>query len=178
MISGKQIGYLLIFLCFSFSVEAQSLKKYPISNSGCSMYCYSVPEIGETEYSEDSSIIYKAYNIIDDYEYGVICIKLMSAMEDLETAEALGKNYCDFLKSVFDIVEYTGYGSGHKMNNYENAIGFIDYWKDKEGDEWKIKCWTNGAVIALMYVTHTGSLPSEDLNKQEAFLNGFRFADE
>lgn len=178
MISVRQMGYLLIFLSFAFTTKAQSLKKYPISNSGCSMYCYAEPQDSETEYSEDSSIIYKAFSIIDEYEYGVICVKLFEPMEDLETAEALGKNYCDYLKTVFDIEESAGYGTGHKMEGYEYATGFIDYWKDKEGDEWKIKCWTNGVFIAFMYVTHTGSLPSDDFNKQEAFLNGFRFADQ
>ncbi len=178
MISCKKLSFFLFLLLIDLAATAQSIKKYPIGNSGCSMYCYSEPENGETEYSEDSSIIYKAFSFIDEYEYGVICVKLFEPIEDLESAEAMSKGYCDYLKTVFDIEESAGYGMGHKMDSYEHATGFIDYWKDKEGDEWKIKCWTNGAVIAFMYVTHTGSLPSEDFNKQETFLNGFRFPEE
>ena len=87
-------------------------------------------------------------------------------------AEDLVISYLDYLKVSFEISNAAGYGKGHRMNDNENARGIIDYWQDKEKANWKIKAWTDGKFIAVMYAKSKKELPE---TKVEVFLNGFRF---
>lgn len=176
MISINKAALIFFLLCFSTAGYTQSLKKYAIGNTGCSMYSFCEPDFSKVEFSEDSSAIYKSICDKDEYQYGIICVQLLEGLSDLSSATELGKSYCDYLKTIFEITESAGYGDGHQLNNDDKTTGFIDYWKDKDGAAWKIKCWTNGSFIAFLFITHKDELPSEDFTKQELFLNGFRFA--
>lgn len=168
--------FVLLLLVFSTAVYTQSLKKYAIANTGSSVYSFCEPDFTDVEFSEDSSAIHKSICDKDGYQYGVICVQLRETISDLAVATTLGQSYCDYLKTVYDITESAGYGGGHQLNNDERTAGFIDYWKDKNGGAWKIKCWTNGTQIVVLFLVHDGELPSDDFAKQELFLNGFRFA--
>ena len=61
------------------------------------------------------------------------------------------------------------------MSSNEKATGVIDYWKDKDGAEWKIKSWTDGNYIGFMYVYKDGELGSDSSTKIDVFLDGFCF---
>lgn len=177
MIVCKKTALLFLLLCYCTAGFAQSsLKKYAIGNTGCTIYSFCEPDFNEVEFSEDSSAIYKSICEQGDYQYGIICVQLKEAITDLSLAEAMGKSYCDYLKTILEITESAGYGGGHQLNSDETTAGFIDYWKDKDGSAWKIKCWTNGSFIAVLFIAHQDELPSDDFTKQELFLNGFRFA--
>ena len=78
----------------------------------------------------------------------------------------------EFLKKTFDIVSAAGYGKGHRLQGKENTRGIIDCWKDKEGYGWKIKAWTEGKFIGVLYVYAKGSL--NETSKVNVFLDGFR----
>jgi hypothetical protein len=65
---------------------AQSLKKYPISNSACSLYSY-CPSKYDVDFSDDSSTVYTGECKSGDVTYGVICIKLLRPVDDLDKAE-------------------------------------------------------------------------------------------
>lgn len=86
----------------------------------------------------------------------MICIKLKEAVEDIQQAEDISICYLDYLKKTFDIVSATGYGKGHRLQGKENTRGIIDCWKDKEGYGWKIKAWTEGKFIGVLYVYAKG----------------------
>lgn len=169
----KKIAVLLSALIIIHSGHAQ-LKKYPIDNSGCSAYFFCNPGTFNVSYSEDSSILYTGEcKAADSITYGIICVKLKEAVTGSQTAEELLISYLDFLKTTFDIRSAAGYGKGHTMDSNPQAHGVIDYWKAGNDDEWKVKGWTDGKFIAVMYVYASGSL--QETEKQNAFLNGFRF---
>jgi hypothetical protein len=159
-------------ILFIQSLEAQSLKKYPISNSGCSLYLYCDPKKFDFDYSEDSSKVYTSECLSNDVTYGVICIQLLRSLSDLEAAEELMISYVDFLKADFNVRTAAGYGKGHRLNQDENTRGIIDYWKDGEERNWKIKAWTNGKYIGVLYANSAKELPEARVN---VFLDGFRF---
>ena len=77
------------FLLIASCCNAQTFKKYPISNSGCSIYMYCEPPRFDIDKSEDSSIVYTSECPSDGVLYGVICIKLLEAVNDLNKAEEL-----------------------------------------------------------------------------------------
>ncbi len=80
-------------------------------------------------------------------------------------------SYLEYLKGSFNIIKAAGYGKGHRLNNNDNTRGILDYWEDKELDKWKIKAWTDGKYIGLMYVHSKKELPGSKIN---IFLDSFR----
>ena len=61
-------------LLIVLTTSAQSLKKYPVSNSGCFVYGYCEIKY-ELSKSADSSSIYSGECNKDEVTYGVICVK-------------------------------------------------------------------------------------------------------
>jgi hypothetical protein len=170
--SMKKCGLLSFFLVcslFSFS-QSSSLKKVPISGSGCSIYTFCEFKF-ENKLSEDSSVVYTSECSKDDVNYGVICVKLLTPIAELDKAEEVMINYVDYLKTSFGITKSMGYGKGHRLNNNENTRGVMDYWEDAEKNNWKIKAWTDGKFIAVLYGYSLKELPEQKIN---IFLDSFR----
>lgn len=165
---------LLLLLTF-FSAQAQSIKKWPIKttdhNSNSAIYSFCELSFS-LSYSEDSSYVYTAECMNDNITYGVIFVKLKEPVESLEVGEGLLISYLDYLKSNFSIVSATGYGKGHTLRNNENTTGVLDFWQDKEKNNWKIKAWTDKAHIGVLYAHAASELPQQ---KVDLFLNGLNF---
>jgi hypothetical protein len=136
------------------------------------MYCD--PKKFDFDYSEDSSKVYTGECISSEVNYGVICIKLLVPVTDLGKAEELMTSYLDFLKADFHVKDSAGYGRGHFLNKNEQTRGIIDYWKDTEEQNWKIKAWTDGKFIGVLYAHSKKELPESKVN---VFLEGFRLPD-
>lgn len=164
----------LIVTCTCCSnLFGQSIKKYPVGDSGCSAYFFCTPSKFNVSYSDDSSKVYTGDCMAtDSLTYGVICIKLKEKVGDIQQAEDLTISYLDYLKTNFDINSAVGYGKGHRLEGKENTRGIIDYWKSKTGNELKIKGWTDGKFIGVLYVYANGSL--NETNRVNLFLDGFR----
>jgi hypothetical protein len=164
-----------LFLSFFVTTlaSAQALKKYAISSSGCSVYMLCDPGEFEMTYSEDSAKVYTGECKADGISYGLICVKLKGAVDAGQQAEDLMITYLDYLKTAFKIKSSAGYGKGHTLEKKPDAKGVIDYWTDDTGNEWKVKAWTDGKFIAVLYVYAAGKL--EDSPRQDVYLNSFRF---
>jgi hypothetical protein len=169
-----RILFIFITLITGQVLFAQTLKKYPVGNTGCSVYYTCDPQGFEKTYSDDSSVVYTSECLADSLHYGIICVQLKEKLPPGDGAENLLISYLDYLKSSFDIVKSAGYGKGATLSSNAQARGVIDYWEDKDGDQWKIKGWTDGSFIAVLYVYAKGSL--SETEKINVFLNGFRFA--
>jgi hypothetical protein len=163
------VAFLLGILC----THAQSLKKYAISNSGCSIYSYCDTKF-KMEKSEDSSSVYTGECTKDEISYGIICVKLLNPVHILTMAEDLLISYANFLKKNFEITKAAGYGRGNYLNNNEDTRGIVDYWEDAEKNKWKIKAWTDGKFIAFIYAYSKKDLPDTKVN---LFLDSFRMPD-
>lgn len=167
----KKLTLLLLLLACLGTSFTQSLKKYAIGASGCQAYFYCDPGTFEMTYSEDSSKVYSAECTNDGTGYGVVCVKLSEALTDLTAAEDLLVTYLDYLKTNFKITSSAGYGKGHRLKDREDTRGIIDYWTDKEKDNWKIKGWTDGKFIAVLYAYNKKDIPEAKVN---VFLESFR----
>ncbi|MBS1656272.1 MAG: hypothetical protein JSU05_15575 [Bacteroidetes bacterium] len=166
--------FILLTLITSQVLFGQTLKKYSIGNTGCSVYFTCNPGEFQQSYSEDSSAVYTAECISDSLHYGLICVQLKEKVSSGDDAENLLTSYLDYLKSTLEIQKSAGYGKGATLAGSPQARGVVDYWEDKEGAQWKIKGWTDGAIIAVLYVYADG--PFNETEKTNVFLNGFRFA--
>lgn len=166
----------LLFVLLSFfsiaAASSQSLNKYDIGNSGCTIYSFCDPVKFDVTYSEDSAKVFTSECKGADAYYGIICIKLAAEISPISTAETTLVSYLDFLKSAFKITSAAGYGKGHRLRGDENTRGIIDYWKDDEKNNWKVKGWTDGKYIAVLYTYSLKDLPDTKVN---AFLDGLSF---
>ncbi|MBM3416803.1 MAG: hypothetical protein FJY20_10260 [Bacteroidetes bacterium] len=161
---------LAVLLANSSPVFSQGLKKIPVSRSGCSLYTYCDMTFDESQ-SPDSSTVYAGECIKENVTYGIICVKLMNPSADINAAEELLTAYLDFLKGRFNIIKGAGYGKGHRLNKNENTRGILDYWEDNEKNNWKVKAWTDGKFIGVMYAFSKKEWPEQKVN---IFLDGFR----
>lgn len=159
-----------LIICFS-STHAQKLKKYPVSNSGATVHMYCDPGKFNFDYSQDSSKVYTAECETAGITYGVICIRLLNPIEGLPEAEEMMISYLDFLKADFHVKKSAGYGKGHVLNKNINTRGIIDYWTDTEEQQWKVKAWTDGKFIGVLFAHSKIELPESKVN---VFLDSFR----
>ena len=159
-----------IILVSSQPSSSQGVKKIPIGKSGCSLYSYCEMKFDISK-SPDSSMVYAAECTKEDITYGIICVQLVNPPENLQMAEDLLISYLDFLKGNFGITKSAGYGKGHILNKNENTRGILDYWEDGEKNKWKVKAWTDGKFIGVMYVYSLKDIPE---SKVTIYLDGFR----
>jgi hypothetical protein len=162
-----------ISFAFSITLTAQSIKKMPVAKSGCSFYGYCDISF-ETSFSQDSSIVYAGECNRDSISWGLICVKMVSLPASLDQAEEILTAYLNYLKTSFAIQKAAGYGKGHRLNKNEKTRGILDYWEDGEKNNWKVKGWTDGKYIAVLYAFSKKELPE---NKVNLFLDGFRMAE-
>ncbi len=163
---------LIILLCFFLISDysfGQSLKKYTIGASGCSAYFFCNPGNFELNKSPDSSDVFTGECTNENVVFGVICVKLKDKVSDLANSESMLISYLDYLKGTLNITKSAGYGKGHKLKGREDTRGVIDYWEDKDKANWKVKGWTDGKFIAIMYCYSTKELPETKIN---IFLDG------
>lgn len=163
-------GFLML-VCVGTSF-GQALKKYAIGTSGCSVYSFCDPGTFEENYSEDSAKVFTSECKNEDAYYGIICIQLKNEISIMANAEDVLVTYLDYLKSAFKITNATGYGKGLRLKGMENTRGVVDYWKDGEKNNWKVKGWTNGRYITVLYAYSLKELPETKVN---AVLDGFLF---
>jgi hypothetical protein len=166
----NQFLLVILFLIGSTALFSQSLKKIPLSTSGCSLYTYCEMKF-EISKSVDSSKVFMGECNMGEVNYGVIAVQLLNQPENLLMAEDLLIAYLDHLKTSFSIVKAAGYGKGHTLNNDLNTRGILDYWEDTEKNNWKVKGWTNGKIIGVMYAYSLKEIPESKVN---VFLDGLR----
>ena len=166
----KLLSFVLL-LFISTATFSQSLKKYPIGNTGCSAYAFCQFGDFDADNSEDSSKVFTKECAQDSTTYGIICVQLKTAIEKPDIAESVLISYLDFLKTQFKITSSAGYGKGHRLKDREDTRGVLDYWEDADKYHWKVKGWTDGKFIAVMYTYSKKELSETKIN---LFLDGFR----
>jgi hypothetical protein len=172
----QKIIFSILTILSLYSVEAQpALKKYPIGNSGCQTYMYCDPGTPNVSFSDDSSVVYTMECRFGELSHGLICVQFKEAITDITVAESVMISYMDYLKTSFKVKESAGYGKGHQLSGNNKATGVIDFWKDEEGTEWKVKSWTDGKFIGFLFAYGSKKALDDNFNRLDVFFNGFRF---
>jgi hypothetical protein len=166
----KILCSLLLVVSFT-TANSQTLKRYAIGNTGNSVNAYCEPKFGIT-YSGDSAKVYTSECGKDDIYYMVICIEPKQSFTSLSKAEMALISYVNHLKTQFKIISSTGYGTDNKLNGNENTRGIVDYWKDNEQFNWKVKGWTDGKYLTVLVAYSKNSFAETTVNP---FLDGLLF---
>lgn len=165
----KRFAQLILCILSSFFMNAQ--KKYDISNSGCSITMYCQPSF-QSDVDQDANPFYSARCAKDDFSYGILCIKLITEIPNLRAAEDAMVGYIEYLKADYEITTVKGYKRGLKLKERDDTRGVMDYWTDNKGNNWKMKGFTNGKYIAILYVFSRKELLEE---KADSYLDSFTF---
>lgn len=171
--SGKAFAILTLLLCIH-CLQAQPLKKYWISNSGCSV---SLPaEQPETESSIDVDsnklFITKASQVQGGVEYLYYIAVLQLRDAEADANEKL-QEFADYIKSTQMITDAAGYRKINTLVRGKMAKGISDTWTDQNGNEYYVTGWAKGRTIALMYVA--GEKPYPSSAQLNTFFNSFQF---
>jgi hypothetical protein len=106
----------------------------------------------------------------NDATFGIITIRLKNRYAKLQQAEPVLTEFMQQLQPTFAVQHTTG-----RMVDYEpqqTKMAVIDYWQDVEGTDWKVKGWTDGKTMAVLYIKNIAQVPVE---KEGFFLNGALF---
>src|SRR5688572_25328214 len=175
----KNLLFLILVLVLS-DVKSQTssiprLEKISIPDCGCSVYMPKGTAPFSKEYSKDSSLVFTAdYVTEDDFSFSAIAVKFKESLgKDKATNEEMLIMYMDFIKSQLTITGSAGYGKGHTMEKYPDAVGIIDYWEDAAGYQFAVKGWIDGEKLAILYIAGKSEYPY--FNLQQMFFGGFGF---
>ena len=123
----------------------------------------------ESSLSENGDITYFAESNDKGVTYGVICIQLADTNHPMAEAEILLTKFMNSLHIPFKIEHNSGAQFSAETTG---QTSITDYWQDKNKADWKVKGFTNGEVIAVLYVKN---ISDTAVSKIDAFLDGFRF---
>ena len=164
---------LLIFVSFIYSLaSAQTPATVPIGNTGCTIQVYCFPGRFDSYELEDGSTAYADDCEIDKIVYGIYCVRLKNPIANLDAAQDTVITYLDFLKLDYGIVKSKEYDRDDNLNKNHTVKGIHDTWEDVDKNKWKIKAWTDGNFIVVLYMHSDKEMPDK---KTETFLNGLRF---
>jgi hypothetical protein len=165
---------LLLLFCTSLiaGIAQQTPATVAISNTGCTVQVFCFPGRFDAYELEDGSTVFADDCEKEGVTYGIYCVKLKKPIADLAAAEDTIITYLDFLKLDYGIVKAKGYDKGHRLNKNAATAGIKDSWEDADNNKWKLKAWTNGDFICVLFVFSAKELPDK---KTEIFLEGLRF---
>jgi hypothetical protein len=163
---------LLLFLATSFVIRFSSSKKIKlrfIGNTGCSALLSSNNKLESTSTQSGDQLYFHEF-IDKGVTYGMICVH-MNQQYTLAEAEEMLRSYADKLRDPLYILHNTGIHEDADWNS-ETSKTLVDYWQDRSKKDWKIKGYTNGKTLAILYVKNIGNA---EVRKQDYFLDSFRF---
>lgn len=160
---------LFVFLATSFVLRATAprFKRYLIC-PGCSTYLNSSACTLQVRQTRDGDKIYFNEYTEDGVTYGTICVQMRDAYA-LEDAESILVHYLNRVRKPMQIA----CNVSMEINTTSEQLTITDYWQDGAGIDWKIKGYTNGRIVGVLYVKN---ISDTTVNNHDAYLNGFRFS--
>jgi hypothetical protein len=161
---------LFMFLATSLILRIPSpkFKRYLIGNSGCTSLLVSGCSQLHCKHTTEGDVIYFNDSAIAGVTYGLICVR-MKQVYPLQQAETILVQYINRARKPLHIA----YSISMEIEKAAGRVTITDYWQDNEGIDWKIKGYTNGKTVAILYVKN---VTEAAVKEHDTFLNGFRFS--
>jgi hypothetical protein len=163
----------LVFLlsavfAYGYTTAPKKLKTYPVGRAGATVYLPENFKAFDRTTTQHGDEFYIGECKAEKAGYGVLYIDLKDEYS-MEDAETMLMYYISRLQEPFSIAHNTGIGYCKSMNNISRVVKLVDYWQDEDGKDWKLKGYTDGKFIAVLYVQNISEV---DVAKQEVFLEG------
>jgi hypothetical protein len=163
---------LILFLATSLVIRFSSSKKIKlqfIGNTGCSALLSADTKL-ESSLTQSGDELYFHEFKDKNVTYGIICVD-MNEKYSLAEAEEMLRSYIESLRGPLYILHNTGIHEDADWNS-ETSKTIVDYWQDCSKKDWKVKGYTNGKTLAVLYVKNIGNA---DVKNQDFFLDSFHF---
>ena len=165
---------LLFFLATSFAIRKLSApRKFRncfIGDTGCSALLFAGDDAIDSTRTRTGDELYFHEYKEKKLTYGLICIRLKNPCE-MDSARQLLSVYINKLRRPFHINHQVGLHKEEDWNQL-NSVTLTDYWQDSQNRDWKVKGYTNGRYMAVLYVKN---IARGDVHKQDLFLDSFHF---
>jgi hypothetical protein len=148
-------------------------KKIAIGRSGCNLLLPNDPGHFRPSFTQNGDLMYYAETEDAGVTYGCVTVVLKEPLDNLAEAEKNLAFFMQTLQKSYSVDYTTGFSFGHMQQYNSQARGIVDHWQDAAEVDWKLKGWTNGRILSVVYVSNITDLP---VNKVEMFLDSFRFA--
>jgi hypothetical protein len=164
---------LLSFLAsvFSGSTENRTPSQIRIA-PGCTLTVHKPPVVHHLK-TEEGYSAYIGQSKERRSRFGFATVLLPAAIADEEEMKHALYLLMEDVYRSFDIVCGTGLSYGYNHPGDPTIFGFTEYWQDKKGHDWKVKAWSNGLVMTVLYISHIGTVSLKD---QESYLDGISFS--
>ena len=165
---------LLLILATSFVLRISSPRKvgaHFIGTTGCSVLFMNGPVFEKTKTESGDDLYFNEYEE-QGVTYGLICIDMQHHYELPEATQMLA-TYMHKLKGPFYIFHNIGHEKAADWNHTKTAT-LVDYWQDAVGVDCKVKGYTNGRILAVLYVKN---ISEAEVSRQDLFLDSFHFGD-
>jgi|GEM_PF-1867493 len=124
-------------------------------------------------YNAEGDEFFTGQSVEGSVTYGFVTCRLQRPVSDQMLAEQRLFLFLESLHPHFGIECTTGLDHGIDYPGNPDAIGMTEYWQDHKGLDWKVGAWTDGALMAVLYVRN---ISIADFRRQDQFLQSFRFA--
>lgn len=160
---------LFLFLATSIVLRVASprLRRYIVCQ-GCSTLLHAGTKRLQVHRTNDGDKLYFNEYASDGVTYGIICVQ-MKQVYTLEKTEAILKQFMKRAQKPMHINCH----SSMELECGKQHLSITDYWQDKAGIDWKVKGYTNGKILSLLYVKN---ITDTSVSSHDAYLNGFRFS--
>jgi hypothetical protein len=151
--------------------EKRGPGKITLGAPGCTLTVHTPPLVYQVK-TEEGYNAFIGQSKLHDVTYGFATVFLPFQLLGKELQTNLFLMMQD-VHASFDISFGTGltYGYNHAGDN--TIFGITEYWQDREGNDWKVKGWSNGSVMTVLYIKNIGSVSFKD---QECYLDGISFS--
>lgn len=160
---------LFLFLATSIVLRITNprFKRYMIC-PGCSTLLNSGSKTIQVRYTKDGDKLFFNEYSEDGITYGMICVQ-MNDFHSLSQAEKILVQYINRVRKPLHIA----YNLSMEIERDHQLLTITDYWQDEAGLDWKIKGYTNGKILTLLYVKN---IADTTIKNHDVFLNGVRFS--
>jgi hypothetical protein len=164
---------LILFLATAFLFRRPELapRKVPVSSCGRTAQLPSTP-LTRTFCDDTGNPVYVGQAGEGPCLYGFATVELQTVIHDRSRAEQALFLFMEDMHDSFSIAHTTGLEHGYHHRHSSEVWGMTDYWQDSDGVDWKVKGWTDGRVMTVLYVKNIGA---GVLAQTEAFLDSFQF---
>lgn len=162
---------LLLATAFLFRRTEETPKRIAVSTCGCTANLPARPITQKIE-DEAGNPVYIGQAKEGGCTYGFATVELEQVIYDRAEAEQALFLFMEDMHPSFNIEYTTGLVHGYSHPHSDAVWGMTDYWQDADGVDWKVKGWTDGRIMTVLYVKGIGSL---SFAQQDAFLDSFQF---
>ena len=160
---------LFVFLATSLALRIASprFRRYTFF-PGCSALLNSGSRTLHIRQTKDGDKLFFNEHQENGITYGLVCAQ-MREEHNLEDAEQILVNFINRSRKPLKIF----CNAAMEVEESNGLLTITDYWQDKTGTDWKVKGFTNGRIVSLLYVKN---VTATTVKTHDTFLNGFRFS--